>query len=248
MTFAILASFLWGNLNAKKTKCMVFNIEEPTEIYTKDGSKLDIVKDFRYLGSQTQSSEADIKSRKASAWKACNKLTKIWKSPLSQAFKICLFQAVVESVLMYGSETWTPTRALVIQLDVCKIYVMIYDRAKFECGKWRATFTATTCGVSLTVACHFWQCRFSGSYIWMQIGCYTWLLRTVLKVDWRDHVTNEDLYGDLPRLSTKLQRKRLKLPATASEQKTKLCPGRFSGLQLMAESPEIDHLKPMWTC
>ena len=21
---------------------------------------------------------------------------------------------------------------------------MIYDRAKFECGKWRATFTATT--------------------------------------------------------------------------------------------------------
>ncbi len=32
------------------------------------------------------------------------------------------------------------------------IYVMIYDRAKFECGKWRATFTATTlflCGVAI---------------------------------------------------------------------------------------------------
>ncbi len=144
-------------INAKKTKCMVFNIEEPTEIYTKDGSKLDIVKDFRYLGSQTQSSEADIKSRKASAWKACTKLTKIWKSPLSRAFKIRLFQAVVESVLMYGSETWTPTRALEIQLD----------------------------------------------------GCYTRLLRSALNVDWRDHVTNEDLYGDLPRLSAKLRRKRL---------------------------------------
>ncbi len=94
-----------------------WSIEEPTEVYTKDGSKRDIVKDFRYLGSQTQSSEADIKSRKASAWKACYKLTKIWKSPLSRAFKMRLFQAVVGSVLMYGPETWTATRALVIQLD-----------------------------------------------------------------------------------------------------------------------------------
>ncbi len=75
----------------------------------------------------------------------------------AEPLKICLFQAVVESVLMYGSETWTPTRALEIQLD----------------------------------------------------GCYTRLLRSALNVDWRDHVTNEDLYGDLPRLSAKLRRKRL---------------------------------------
>ena len=113
--------------------------------------------DFRYLGSQTESSETDIKTRKGQAWKACNKLTKIWKSSLSRAFKIRLFQAVVESVLMYGSETWTPTRALEIQLD----------------------------------------------------GCYTRLLRSALNVDWRDHVTNEDLYGNLPRLSEKLRRRRL---------------------------------------
>ena len=58
---------------------------------------------------------------------------------------------------------------------------MIYDRAKFECGKWRATFTATTYaeaataslllgGVPLTVACHFLCCRFSGSYMWTQMN------------------------------------------------------------------------------
>ncbi len=35
-------------MNAKKTKCMVFK-EKPTEIYTKDGSKLDIVKDFMQI-------------------------------------------------------------------------------------------------------------------------------------------------------------------------------------------------------
>ncbi len=82
-------------------------------------------------------------------------------------------------------------------LPFWKIYVMIYDRAKFEYRKWRATFNATTyaeavpasvlkarpagtwkcmalctlflCGVSLTVACHFWHCRFSGSYMWTQM-------------------------------------------------------------------------------
>ena len=37
---------------------------------------------------------------------------------------------------------------------------------------------------------------------------------------------------------------RCSLPANATEQKTKLCPGRFSGLRLMAESPDVDHLKP----
>ncbi len=111
-----------------------------------------------YLGSQTVSSETDIKTRKRQAWKACNKLTKIWKSSLSGAFKICLFQAVDESVLKYGSETWTPTRALEIQLD----------------------------------------------------GCY-----------WRDHVTNEDLYGNLPRLSEKLRRRRLQFAGHCYQAKDK---------------------------
>ncbi len=66
---------------------MVFNINEPVEIYTQDGNKLDIVEDFKYLGSLTKGTENDVKVRKASAWKACNKVRKIWKSSLSRAFK-----------------------------------------------------------------------------------------------------------------------------------------------------------------
>ena len=31
---------------------------------------------------------------------------------------------------------------------------MIYDRAKFGCGKWRATVTATTYAEAYLVACH----------------------------------------------------------------------------------------------
>ncbi len=75
-------------INAKKTKCMTYNIVEPVDIYTQDGSILEVVEDFKYLGSLTESTEAYIKARKASAWKACNKLKKVWKSSLNRVFKI----------------------------------------------------------------------------------------------------------------------------------------------------------------
>ena len=48
-----------------------------------------------------------MKTRKAQAWAACNKLSKIWKSDLKKNMKIRLFIATVESVFLYGSETWT---------------------------------------------------------------------------------------------------------------------------------------------
>ncbi len=38
-----------------------------------------------------------------------------------------------------------------------RIYVMIYDRAKFECGKWRATFTATTYAEAVPVPLPMWS-------------------------------------------------------------------------------------------
>ena len=60
-------------INAKKTKSMVFNHQLPVTLHTLDGSELEIVQHFKYLGSLTQSTEANIMSRKAAAWKACNK-------------------------------------------------------------------------------------------------------------------------------------------------------------------------------
>ncbi len=35
-------------INSEKTKTMVFNINEPVNIYTNDGSKLEIVQDFTH--------------------------------------------------------------------------------------------------------------------------------------------------------------------------------------------------------
>ena len=78
-----------------------------------------MVEDFKYLGSWMQSSMKDIKTRKAQAWIACHKLSKIWKANLTRTDKIKLFQATVESVLLYGSETWTITSKIRKMLDGC---------------------------------------------------------------------------------------------------------------------------------
>ena len=61
------------------------------------------VADLKSLGSWID----DMKTRKAQALVACNKLGKIWKSKLCRELKVMVFLATVESVFLYGSETWT---------------------------------------------------------------------------------------------------------------------------------------------
>ena len=53
------------------------------------------------------------------AWSACNKMEKIWKSNLERDFKIRIFRATIEPVLLYGSETWTLSANQQHRLDGC---------------------------------------------------------------------------------------------------------------------------------
>ena len=82
----------------------------------------------------------------------------VWNSSLDRSLKVRFFRASVESVLLYGSETWTLTRTLEKQLD----------------------------------------------------GCYTRMLRAALGVSWRDHMTNLELYGRIPPISTTLRERRIR--------------------------------------
>ena len=72
---------------------------------------------FIYLGSEIESTDKEIKIRIAKSWAALDKLSSIWKSPLSTTLKRNLFRAVVESVLLYGSEAWTLTKKHEKKLD-----------------------------------------------------------------------------------------------------------------------------------
>ena len=86
-------------------------------------------------------------------------MSRVWCSNLPRHIKLSLFHATVESVLLYGCESWTLTHTLQKSLD----------------------------------------------------GCYTRMLRAVLNVDQNIHITNEDLYGQLPRLSKKVAARRMRL-------------------------------------
>ena len=150
-------------MNVGKTKFMSFN-HKNTIIKTNNGTDLEEVDDFKYLGAWMASTEKDIKFRKAAAWRACNKLSKIWKSALPRSLKLRFFTATVESVLLYGCETWTLSSKLAKGLD----------------------------------------------------GLYTRMLRTVLNVHWSQHITNKILYGDLPKLSEKIRRRRTRFAGHCS--------------------------------
>ena len=99
-------------VNAKKTKGLPINIDNPTPLHITDGTVLEWVEDFKYLGSWVESSKKDISVRKALAWLALNGMSKIWKSDMSKILKVRFFIAIIESILLYGCEAWTLTETM----------------------------------------------------------------------------------------------------------------------------------------
>ena len=75
-------------LNAKKAMVMTINTRaNEVNVKTMDGTQLDVVDDFKYLGSWAASTEHDIKIRRAQAWKGLHDMKKIWKSRLPPSAK-----------------------------------------------------------------------------------------------------------------------------------------------------------------
>ena len=75
--------------------------------------------------------------RKAQSWVACSKLHTIWTSGISTKTKINLFKTCVESILLYGSETWTMSKQLEKRLD--GTYTRLFMRVQNI--KWKQRFT-----------------------------------------------------------------------------------------------------------
>ena len=87
------------------------------DVMSRDGNKIKVVDNFKYLGGWMNSSEKDFEVTKAQTWSACHKLKKIWSSNLSKKFKITLFITTVESILLCGTETWTINKSFKKKLD-----------------------------------------------------------------------------------------------------------------------------------
>ena len=84
---------------------------------------------------------------------------KIWKSDMDQSLKKRFFVATVESILLYGCESWALTVTMEKSLD----------------------------------------------------GTYTRMLRSAMNIPWDSFRTNDEVYGQLPRLSDKIAARRLRL-------------------------------------
>ena len=99
-------------INQNKTELIVENIPDPEPLLTCDGHTIKRADDFKYLGSWIRDSNKDIKNRKSKAWVACHGLKKVWNSDLNDELKCRLFVATVETVLLYGCETWSLTKQM----------------------------------------------------------------------------------------------------------------------------------------
>ena len=51
------------------------------------------------------------------AWAAAKRMRKAWNSDIGRPLRVALFKATLETVLLYGAETWTLTQALSTKLD-----------------------------------------------------------------------------------------------------------------------------------
>ena len=107
------------HVNAKKTESMPYNQENEVTIKTISGNNVKNVDNFKYLGSWMMSSQKDFEIRKALAWSACHKMKNIWHSNLNRKMKIRIFKSTVESVLLYGCQTWTIDKTLEKRIDGC---------------------------------------------------------------------------------------------------------------------------------
>ena len=102
--------------NAPKTKYIHLNPSANTSLVSSDGSPIELVQDFKYLGGYTNSGY-DMNTRIGQAWSALNSLNKVWKAAIKKETKLKVFKASVETILLYGSESWTLNVARLKKLD-----------------------------------------------------------------------------------------------------------------------------------
>ena len=138
-------------LNPSKT-----NISASNSVHSSSGSQIEKVDDFKCIGSYTNSQQ---QCRKAQAWAAVHAIDKVWRAHICRLIKLKIFRTTVESILIYGCDSWSLTQTLENSLD----------------------------------------------------GTYTRMLWKTLNVSWHHHMTNQELYGSLPRITTIVRRRRLRL-------------------------------------
>jgi len=100
-------------VSSEKSKVPVNSTSNATAKIYMNGQQLEEVDAFKYLGATLTKdgrSTTEIKVRLSMATSSMTKLTTIWKSKeISLPIKLKLYKALIQTILLYVSETWTLT-------------------------------------------------------------------------------------------------------------------------------------------
>ena len=73
--------------NTRKIKYVQLNSSTNTSLVSSDGSPIELVQDFKYLGGYTNSG-CDMNTHIDQAWGALNSLDKVWKAAIKNEIKL----------------------------------------------------------------------------------------------------------------------------------------------------------------
>ncbi len=114
-------------INVKKTKVMVISRKGGGAVnITLNGVRIEQVAKFCYLGSWITDDgrcDVEIRSRIAMAKAAFNRRKELLTKNMSRSVKNKIVKAVVWSVLLYGSETWTVNADMLQRVEAFEMWV-----------------------------------------------------------------------------------------------------------------------------
>ena len=141
----------WG-MKINPTKCKIMTADDRD--ITINGSPVDKVDDFVFLGSNVPSVEADVKRRtRLAAWAFGRLKRTVWTNQdISRLLKVRIYKALILPIAIYGAESWTLRQADTRQLESFEMRclrvilgVHLMDRVKNEEIRQRLNIPNTIC-------------------------------------------------------------------------------------------------------
>ena len=106
-------------MNLKKTQVMINNLADPGEDITLEGTPLEKVEKYIYLGqiiSMNSNKENEIKRRISLGWQAFGRASSIFKSKIPISLKNKVYNQCILPTITYGAETWNLTKKQMLKL------------------------------------------------------------------------------------------------------------------------------------
>ena len=102
-------------INASKTKAMHFYFSVESHIHAMNGDEIEKVDDF-FIWEATPIFH-EISAPESENHGVLSTLEKIWNSRITTKTKVKIFKSTLESILLYGNESWLMTNPAVKKVD-----------------------------------------------------------------------------------------------------------------------------------